>query len=88
VLAIHLARRELKPQLFPLDDLAAATDGFSGAELEHLVVSALYAAHAEGEPLATEHLLAEVDRTRPLSVVRREEIDELRRWAIERTVPA
>lgn len=88
VLAIHLARRELKPQLFPLDDLAASTGGFSGAELEHLVVSALYVAHAQGEPLATEHLLAEVDRTRPLSVVRREEITELRHWATERTVPA
>lgn len=88
VLAIHLARREIKPQLFPLDELAVATEGFSGAELEHLVVSALYVAHAEGEPLATDHLEAEIGRTRPLSVLRREEIAELRHWAAERTVPA
>jgi SpoVK/Ycf46/Vps4 family AAA+-type ATPase len=88
VLAIHLARRELKPQLFPLDDLARITEGFSGAELEHLVVSALYVAHAEGAPLATRHLAAEVERTRPLSVLRREEIESLRAWARERAVPA
>lgn len=88
VLAIHLARRELKPQLFPLDELAVAAEGFSGAELEHLVVSALYTAHAEGEPLDTGHLNAELERTRPLSVVRREDIDALRQWAADRTVPA
>jgi len=88
VLGIHLERRELKSQLFPLDELAAATEGFSGAELEHLIVSALYAAHAGAEPLATDHLMAEVERTRPLSVLRREEISALRRWAAERTVPA
>jgi len=88
VLAIHLARRELKPQLFPLEDLAKASEGFSGAELEHLVVSALYTAHADGEPLNTAHLMAELERTRPLSVLRREEIDSLRRWAGQRTVLA
>jgi SpoVK/Ycf46/Vps4 family AAA+-type ATPase len=88
VLAIHLEKRELKPQLFPLEDLARITDGFSGAELEHLVVSALYLAHASGEPLATDHLEAEARRTRPLSVIRREEIESLRAWASERAVPA
>jgi len=88
VLAIHLKRRELKPQLYPLDQIAVATDGFSGAELEHLVVSALYAAHAEGEALNTDHLIAEIDRTRPLSVIMAEPIARLRHWAKNRTVAA
>ena len=88
VLAIHLQRRELKPQLYPLAEIAAVTEGFSGAELEHLVVSALYAAHAAGKPLGTDHLMAEIDNTRPLSVVMAEPIAELRAWASNRTVPA
>jgi len=88
VLAIHLARRELKPQLYPLAELAAATEGFSGAELEHLVVAALYVAHAEGEPLTTEHLEAEITQTRLLSVLMAEPIAELRHWASSRAVPA
>ncbi|NBB93612.1 MAG: AAA family ATPase [Gammaproteobacteria bacterium] len=88
VLSIHLARRELKPQLFPLDELAAASEGFSGAELEHVVVSALYVAHAEGQPLGIDHLKAELARTRPLSVLRREDIEALRGWASERAAPA
>ena len=88
VLAIHMARRELKPQLYPLEQLAAATDGFSGAELEHLVVAALYAAHADNQPLTTEHLQAEIAATRPLSVVMAEPIAELRQWAESRAVAA
>ncbi len=88
VLAIHLARRQLKPQLYPLAELAAETEGFSGAELEHLVVAALYVAHAEGETLTTEHLQAEIAATRPLSVLMAEPIAELRHWASTRAVPA
>ncbi len=88
VLAIHLSRRQIKPQLYPITELGAATEGFSGAELEHLVVAGLYAAHAEGEPLTTEHLKAEITQTRPLSVLMAEPIAELRHWASSRAVPA
>jgi hypothetical protein len=56
--------------------------------LEHLVVSALYAAFAEGKELADEHLLAEVRTTRPLSVLMGERVRELRAWAENRCVPA
>jgi hypothetical protein len=88
IFAIHLARRELKAEGFDLDGLAAAADGFSGAEIEQAVVSALYEAHAQKQPLDQALLLAEVGRTRPLSVVMSERIAALRDWAAERTVPA
>ncbi len=88
ILAIHMQRRELKPQLFPLDEIAEATEGFSGAELEHLIVAALYAAHAEGQPLSTDHLMSELEQTRPLSVTMAEPIAELRQWAESRAVAA
>jgi AAA+ superfamily predicted ATPase len=88
VLKIHFQRRDIKPELYPVQALAEATDGFSGAELEHLVVAALYAAHAEGERLTSDHLLAEIDATRPLSVVMAEPINQLRQWAATRSVPA
>jgi len=88
VLAIHLRRRELDPETFDLHALAEACDGFSGAEIEQAVVAALYAAHARGASLETAHILEEMRRTRPLSVVMREKIAQLRAWAAERTVPA
>ena len=62
--------------------------GFSGAEIEQAVVSALYAAHAAGLSLSTELILEEVSQTQPLSVVMRERIDAIRQWAEGRTVPS
>lgn len=88
VLGIHLQRRNLDPRDFDLGSLADASAGFSGAELEQVVVSACYAAHAAGRGVDTEAVLAAVGDTRPLSVVRRESIESLRQWAAERTVPA
>jgi len=88
ILAIHFERREIDPERFPLDKLAEAARGFSGAELEHLVVAGLYLAHAEGESLQLRHLVEELKATRPLSVVRADEINALRAWARSRTVAA
>ncbi len=88
ILAIHLQRRDLEVDRFDLDRLAEASQGFSGAELEQAVVSALFASHAGNRPAETRDLLAAIESTRPLSVVMAERIGELRRWARERTVPA
>ncbi len=88
ILAIHLQRRQREPSVFDLGLLAAESDGFSGAELEQVVVSALYAAYAEGVDLNTEHLLTEVRNTKPLSVTMGERIARLRSWADGRAVRA
>lgn len=88
IIGIHLRNRDQKLGSFDIKKLAAATEGFSGAEIEQMVVSALYAAHAQKSNLSTAHLLEEVKRTRPLSVVMQEKIDTLRLWAAERTVAA
>jgi SpoVK/Ycf46/Vps4 family AAA+-type ATPase len=88
ILAIHLKRRKLDPAQFDLLALAAASGGFSGAELEQAIVSALYEAHAEKAPLSTAHVLSELARTRPISTVMAEKVAALRAWASERAVPA
>ena len=86
ILRIHLARRDQDPDNFDIESIAANADGFSGAEIEQAIVSGLYAAHAQGEKLSTEHLLQELTLTRPLSVVMHQQIAELRLWADGRTV--
>ncbi|RRN78982.1 AAA family ATPase [Pseudoxanthomonas sp. SGD-10] len=88
LLRIHLAARGLQPQGFNLSALAAAAEGFSGAELEQAIVSGLYAAHAEQRPLDTTLLMDEIRATRPLSVLMAEQVRALREWALPRTVPA
>jgi hypothetical protein len=88
ILRIHTTKRGLNIDDKALAALAHAADGFSGAELEQAVVSALYSAHAHNTPCAANHILTELRATRPLSVVMAEKIDELRAWADGRTVPA
>jgi SpoVK/Ycf46/Vps4 family AAA+-type ATPase len=88
IFEIHLEKRELKLDTADVDALADACDGFSGAEIEQVVVSALYTSHARGEPLGTQALDQEIRDTRPLSVVMAERVGALRAWAAQRTVPA
>jgi len=86
ILKIHLSRRDQKLANFDIESIASATDGFSGAEIEQAVVAALYAAHAQRKDLTSEHILTEVEQTRPLSIVMHERIASLRKWADGRTV--
>jgi SpoVK/Ycf46/Vps4 family AAA+-type ATPase len=87
ILAIHLKKRCLDPARFALDALVQATEGFSGSEIEQAIVSAMYTAHAQGRTVGQADLLAEIQQTRPLSVVMGEKVAEIRGWAADRTVP-
>jgi AAA+ superfamily predicted ATPase len=86
--ALHLEKRSLETARFDLAGLAAASEGFSGAEIEQAIVAALYAAHAAKAPLNDFVLRAELRQTRPLSVLMGEQVQSLREWARQRTVPA
>ena len=88
IVRIHLRNRGRDAGKVDAEAVAQQTPGFSGAELEQVVVSSLYAAFADGNELGTELLLQEAAATRPLSVTARERVDALRRWAEGRTVLA
>jgi SpoVK/Ycf46/Vps4 family AAA+-type ATPase len=88
IFRLHLSKRREDPARFDLEKLAEAADGFSGAEIEQVVVSGLYEAHAAGLPLDGSALLVALRSTRPLSVVRAEEVAQLKDWASGRCVPA
>ncbi|OMG67954.1 ATPase [Stutzerimonas balearica] len=88
IFRIHLARRELDSTAFDLEALAVASEGFSGAEIEQAVVSAVYAGQAQRQAVTQGMLLSCISATAPLSVVMAEEIAALRAWAAGRTVMA
>ena len=88
ILGIQLNKRKRNPADFDLEKIAAAARGFSGAELDAAVQSALYAAYSSKQPLATQTFLDVLTHTVPLSVTRAEEIEALREWAKQRAVPA
>jgi hypothetical protein len=85
---IHLRRRGRNSKNYDLGQLADLTDGFSGAEIEQVVVSAMYTAFSENTSLNTKILIEEITKTNSLSKTRAEDIEFLRQWAKERTVSA
>jgi SpoVK/Ycf46/Vps4 family AAA+-type ATPase len=86
IFAIQLTKRKRNPTDYDLDQVAEAAKGFSGAEIESAVQTALYAAFANKRELSAEDLLTALSSTVPLSVTRAEEIAELRAWAKDRAV--
>lgn len=88
IFTIHLQKRNQPLENIQLPELAKASDGFTGAEIEQVVVSALYHAYAEDKPVSSEALLAAITETKPLSEIMAEKMQTLRDWAKERTVMA
>ena len=84
ILGIHLKKRGWKTEQFDLSDLARRTDGFSGAELEQIVVTALIEAFGNGQILSQEELERAWRSTVPLSVTMEDKIFALRNWAQDR----
>ncbi len=87
VFEVHLAKRGRDASKFDLATLVAASDGFTGAEIEQAIISALHEAFATGTDVNTELIAGALEHSPPLSVTMGEEIAQLRSWAAERCVP-
>jgi ATP-dependent 26S proteasome regulatory subunit len=81
ILEIHLTRRGRQFDDNVVDELAARSEHFSGAELEQVVVSAMYTAFANEREMTVEDLEFAVKETIPLYRTYEEEIKALREWA-------
>ncbi len=88
IFEIHLRKRKRNPEKFDLPALAEASDGFSGAEIEQAVISALHDAFSDGAELSTKRIVATLQESPPLSVTMADKVQALRRWAKGRCVPA
>lgn len=78
IFRIHLNRRKQDPDRADLGALVKASDGFSGAEIEQVVISSLYRSLHLRVPLSNQLLLEEISQTVPLSKSREEDITALR----------
>jgi SpoVK/Ycf46/Vps4 family AAA+-type ATPase len=88
ILEIHLRKRQRDPELFDLDQIVAASEGFSGAEIEAAIKAAIYAAFAKSSLLSTHMILDAFRNSPPLSVTMAEHVEALRHWAEGRCVRA
>lgn len=89
IFRVHLRLRRRDPQAFDLPRLAAASDGFSGADIEGVVREGLERAFIEErrQP-STEDFFMVIEQTMPLSRLIPERIEALRTWADARARPA
>lgn len=93
ILAIHLRKRGVDPDVYTANDwkvLCDITDGLVGSELEQLVVEARMFAYQRGEKSAIpslEDFHNASGTITPISMTEREAIDEIRSWCESRALP-
>lgn len=88
IFRIHLVNRQVDLASFDIPLLAGSTKGFSGAEIEQAVNSAVFEALATQRPMTQQDLMVMISRTVPLSITMAEQIKKIEAWAFKRAVPA
>ncbi len=84
IFAVHLRKRGRLPQDYHLDQLAEASSGYVGSEIEQAVIDAMYIGFNDGQrEFTTQDILFALKRQVPLSVSQRENITMLRNWLRE-----
>jgi len=88
IFRIHLRRRGIDAGAFDLTKLTQFTSGWTGAEIEQCVVSAVTKSVLAGQPLTEKDLISAAVKIVPLSRTMKEQISHIRGWAFERAVRA
>ena len=81
-------RHEIEPTDEVCQRLAELSAGYVGAEIEQIVIAAMYEAFYANRGLREEDIVKAIRETVPLSSTQREQILNLRDWAKERAVLA
>ena len=88
IFKIHLNRRGVDAARFNLDQLIQFTIGWTGAEIEQCVVSAITKARLADREVTEHDLISIAVKIVPLSRTMKEQINHIRGWAFERAVRA
>lgn len=88
ILNIHARKRRKDTARLDLEELARTCDGFSGAEIEQVLIAAMYEAFAQNREPTQLDILAAIKSTQPLSRTMTEQVTALRQWAQQRARPA
>lgn len=88
IFRIHLTRRGVDASQFNLEQLTQFTNGWTGAEIEQCVVSAITKARLEDREPTEQDLITVAVKIVPLSRTMKEQINHIRGWAFERAVRA
>ena len=88
ILEIHIRQRGRDPRNFDLTQVAEETEKFSGAELEQVLVAAMFTAFSQHREVNSDDLLDTCREMVPLAITMDDRLKELREWARPRARPA
>jgi SpoVK/Ycf46/Vps4 family AAA+-type ATPase len=88
IFSIHLKAKGNDPSEFNIPQLAQITKGWSGSEIEQVIISAMYEAFNENRKLHEDDLFVIFGSSVPLSTTMEEQIKRIRSWAHDRAVRA
>lgn len=88
IFSIHLKKRGNDTTKFNIPQLAQITKGWSGSEIEQVIISGMYEAFNEDREMNEDDLFAIFGGTVPLSLTMEEQIKKIRSWAHNRAVRA
>lgn len=88
IFKIHLTRRSVDHSTFNFPELVKFTAGWTGAEIEQCVVSAITKAKLQDRAVTERDLILIAAKFVPLSRTMKEQIAQIRTWAFERAIRA
>jgi SpoVK/Ycf46/Vps4 family AAA+-type ATPase len=88
IFKIHLSRRGVQTAGINFEQLTKFTPGWTGAEIEQCVISALTKARLANREVTEQDLINVAVKSVPLSRTMKEQINHIRGWAFERAVRA
>jgi hypothetical protein len=88
ILKIHLARRTVDFTAFDFPQIVKFMAGWTGAEIEQCVISAVTKARLEDRPVTERDVILIAAKFVPLSRTMKEQIAHIRNWAFDRAVRA
>jgi len=88
IFKIHLSRRGVDPARFQIEQLMQFTEGWTGAEIEQCVISAITRARLADREMVEHDLISIAAKQVPLSRTMKEQINHIRGWAFERAIRA
>jgi len=86
IFRLHMKTRDLEPGDYDLNSLTASTEGFSGSEIEQVVISAVFRGFMDGRRPDQDDFYKVISKTIPLSITLSEQIKSLKRWASQRAI--
>ena len=88
IFTIHLKGKGNDVSLFNIPQLAQITKGWSGSEIEQVIISGMYEAFNQNRKLNEDDLFVIFGNSVPLSTTMEEQIKKIRSWAHKRAVNA